>query len=96
MTEQSKFLVRCKIISRRAAILDCRVIHKMVRCITGNVFERPPAQEGLSSTILNNSKNLPSSSQGLRSDTAETARKRERNSESIVEYILTSKVIVEC
>ena len=29
----------------------------------GNVFERPPAQEGLSSTIFNNSKNLASSSQ---------------------------------
>ena len=32
--------------------------------ITGNVFERPPAQEGLSSTTLNNSKNSASSSQG--------------------------------
>ena len=30
---------------------------------TGNVFERPPAQEGLSSTIFNNSKDLASSSQ---------------------------------
>ena len=31
--------------------------------IMGNVFERPPAQEGQSSTIFNNSKNLASSSQ---------------------------------
>ena len=38
--------------------------------ITGNVLERPPAQEGLSSTIFNNSKNLASSSQGLRPETA--------------------------
>ena len=44
--------------------------------ITGNVFERPPAQEGLFSTILNNSKNWASSSQELRADT-ETTRKRE-------------------
>ena len=41
----------------------------------GNVFERPPAQEGLSSTIFHNSKNLASSSQELRPDTVETARK---------------------
>ena len=45
--------------------------------ITGNVFERPPAQEGLSSTIFNNSKNLAFSSQGLGRGTTETARKRE-------------------
>ena len=43
----------------------------------GNVFERPPAQEGLSSTILNNSKNVASSSQGLRPDITETARTTE-------------------
>ena len=42
---------------------------------SGNVFERPLAQEGLSSTIFNNSKNLASSSQELRPDTFETARK---------------------
>ena len=43
--------------------------------ITGNVFERPSAQEGVSSTVFNNSKNLASSSQGLGPDTTETARK---------------------
>ena len=43
--------------------------------ITGNVFERPSAQEGVSSTIFSNSKNLAPSSQGLRPDTIETARK---------------------
>ena len=43
---------------------------------SGNVFERPPAQEGLSSTIFNNSKNLASSSQELRPDTVETATKK--------------------
>ena len=36
--------------------------------ILGRVFERPPAQEGQSSTILNNSKNLASSSQDVRPD----------------------------
>ena len=45
--------------------------------VAGNVFERPPAQEGLSSTIFNNSKNLASSSQKLRLGTVETARKRD-------------------
>ena len=44
---------------------------------TGNFVERPLAQEGLSSTILNNSKNLASSSQGLRPDITETARREE-------------------
>ena len=42
--------------------------------ITRNGFERPPAQEGLSSAIFNNSKNLASSSQ---ESTVETARKRD-------------------
>ena len=45
--------------------------------ITGNVFEQPPVQEGLSSTVFHNLKNLPSSSQELRPDTTETARKRD-------------------
>ena len=45
--------------------------------ITGHVFERPPAQGGPPSTIFNNSKNLTSSSQELRPDTTETARRRE-------------------
>ena len=46
-----------------AAILDCRVNTLNGSGRTGNVFERPPAQEGRSSTIFNNSKNLtPSSS----------------------------------
>ena len=43
--------------------------------ITGNVSERPSAQEGLSSTIYNNSKNSAHSLQGLRRDTTETARR---------------------
>ena len=55
--------------------------------IAGNVFERPPAQEGLCSTIFNNSKNLASSSQELRPDTLETARK---NSEMKRESLNTS------
>ena len=44
---------------------------------TGNVSERPLAQEGLSSTIFNNSKNLASSSQELSPDIVGTTR-RER------------------
>ena len=45
--------------------------------ITANVFERPLAQRGLSSTIFNNSKNSASSSQELRLDNIETARKKD-------------------
>ena len=43
--------------------------------IMGNVFERPPVQEGQSLTIFNNSRNLASSSQDVRPDIAETARR---------------------
>ena len=42
--------------------------------VAGNVFERPSGQEGLSSTMLNISKNFASSSQELRHDITETAR----------------------
>ena len=42
--------------------------------IMGNVFERPLAQEGESSTLFNNSKNLASSSQDMRAEISETAR----------------------
>ena len=42
--------------------------------ITGYAFERPLAQEGLSSTIGNNSKNSASSSQELKPDTTDTSR----------------------
>ena len=44
---------------------------------SGNVFERPPAQEGRSSTIFNHLKNSASSSHELRPDVAETTRRRE-------------------
>ena len=44
---------------------------------SGNVFDRPPAQEGRSSTVFNNSKNLASSSQELRPGIAKTTRRRE-------------------
>ena len=43
--------------------------------IMGNVFERPPAQEGHSSKIFNNSKNLASSFQDLRPDNSEKERR---------------------
>ena len=50
--------------------------------IMGNAFERPPAQEGLPSTVFHNSKNLASSSQELRPDISETTR-REMKRESL-------------
>ena len=43
--------------------------------IMGNVFERPPAQEGQSSTIFNISENSASSSQDMRPGIPEIARK---------------------
>ena len=43
--------------------------------IMRNVFERPPAQEGQFSSIFNNSKSLASSSQDVRPDISETARR---------------------
>ena len=54
--------------------------------ITGNRFARPPAQEGQSSTIFNNSKILASSSQGLGPGIAETAL-RQRSGKRIVECV---------
>ena len=50
--------------------------------VMGNVFERPPVQEGLPSTIFHNSKNLASSSLDMRPDISETAR-REMKRESL-------------
>ena len=51
---------------------------------SGNVFERLPARERPPSTIFHNSKNLASSSQELRHDISETAkRERERKRESL-------------
>ena len=46
----------------------------------GIVFERPPAQQGRSSTVHSYSKNLASSSQELRPDTTGTARVQKRES----------------
>ena len=52
--------------------------------IMGNVFERLLVQEGLPSTIFHNSKNLAFSSQDLRHDISETARReREMKRESL-------------
>ena len=50
-------------------------IHRIVQVLWETFFERPPAQEGQSSIIFNNSKNLASSFQDLRPDTSETARR---------------------
>ena len=54
--------------------------------IMGNVFERPPVQKGQSSTVFNRSKNLASSSQGLRPDITEKAG-TEIDEKGIVEHI---------
>ena len=63
---------------------------------TRNVFELPPAQQGLPSTIFNNSKNSASSSQGYHRDSSE----REWNEKKIFEndHSITSlpKVEVDC
>ena len=57
---------------------------------SGHVSERPSAREGRTSTIFDDSKNLASSSQGLRPDITETARRESQ-------YLLhASKVEVEC
>ena len=50
--------------------------------IMGNVFERPLVLKGLPSTVFNNLRNLASSSQDLRPDISETAR-REMKRESL-------------
>ena len=79
------------------AVVHLRVLARMITCdsglprnkqnccagILGNVFERPLAQEGQSSTIFNNSMNLLAfSSPDMRPDISETAR-RELKSESL-------------
>ena len=62
---------------------------------TGNFFERPPAQGGLSSTIFNNSKNLASLFSGIeawscRNCKEEKEREREREIELKRESLNTS------
>ena len=51
-----------------AAIPDCRMIHGISWVLQETFFERPPAREGRTSTLFNNSKNLASSSQETRPD----------------------------
>ena len=77
-----------------STILDSRILPRWdsglprntqnCACIMGNVSERPLVQEGRPSTIFHNSKNSASSSQELRHDITETARKeRERKRDSL-------------
>ena len=56
--------------SRTLPRFDSRLPQNTQHCtgISGNVFERLPAREGLPSTIFHNSKNLASSYQDLRPD----------------------------
>ena len=60
-----------------AAILDCRVIHGILWLLQETFLERPRAQEGRISTLFNNSKNLASSSQEVRPDTAGNTKRPE-------------------
>ena len=71
--------------SRTLPRCDSELPRKTHQCtgIMGNVFERPPAQEGQSSTIFDNSKNLASSSEYLRPDVSETARREKLKRESL-------------
>ena len=85
---------RPNVLDQTSTILSSRTLPRCVsgllrniqNCtgIMGNVFERPPVQEGLHSTIFHNSKNLASSSQDLRPDISQTARReRGRKRESL-------------
>ena len=83
----------------RCAILDCRVIHWKVRVLEETFFERPSAQEGLSSTILNNSKNfgILSGIEAWYYRIYKEERKRwKENRWTRLFKCLTSKVEVEC
>ena len=65
--------------------------------ITRNVFERPPAQEGLSSAIFNNSKKLASSSQERIVEMARKEIVKWKENRWICHFIhLTSLVEVVC
>ena len=69
------------------AILDCCRTHGVFTGTSGNVFERPPAQEGRPFTFFINSKNLASSSQELRPDvTGTTKRTESKNEKRTVEH----------
>ena len=71
-----------------------------ITCTWENVFERLPAREGQNSTLFNNSKNLTTSSQELRPDKTETAKKQRvkwYESRRTRRYLYhTSKVEVDC
>ena len=78
--DQTSAIVRSRTLPR----CDCGLPRNTQNCtgIMGNVFERPPVQEGLSSTVFHNLKNLASSSQVSKPDISETAR-REMKWESL-------------
>ena len=65
--------------SRHMPCRDSRLPHdtRNIMGTSGNVFERPLAQEGRSSAFFGGSKNLASSSQELRPDITGTARRQE-------------------
>ena len=75
--EQSTFPIRPLLVwvpeLCRTAILDCRVIHKMVRVLQERFWTTTCSRR----IIFHNSKNLASSPQEFRFDTVETARKRD-------------------
>ena len=78
----SQMMAQIRDLQKKVNSLPCRdsgLPRNTQNCtgMMGNVFERPPVQEGQPSTFFHNSKNLASSSQLLGPDTADTARKRE-------------------
>ena len=54
------------------------MIHGMIVCTSGNVFERLPAREGRTSTLFDNSKYLAYSSHELRPDNPGNTKRPER------------------
>ena len=75
-TEQSKFLVRCERILRSWIMEQLWSVPRSTGT-SGNVFERPPAREGLTSAFFNKSNNLASSSQDLRPEITGTTKRPE-------------------
>ena len=85
MLNQEAVLERSRILSRCNSGLPRNT--QNCTTIMGNVFERPPAQEGQHTTILRNSMNFTSSSQELRSDVSETARREREQKKETFPYM---------
>ena len=84
----------------RAAILDCRTIHGILRVLEETFLNDYLLEKDKTSTLFNNSKNLTTSSQELRPDKTETAKKQRvkwYESRRTRRYLYhASKVEVDC